>query len=107
MVAAIYCHECGSHSVSENIIVKCYECDSRNISFKISENEDSFNDLGFISSSDNNLIWTEFLDRFTFVYSLRKNYSVIPTLCYDIINGIISDPITEDQIDLKDIFNEK
>ena len=60
--------------------------------------------IGFVSYYGDNLSWTEFGKYETVIYSLRKNYSVIPTLCYDINHGIIVDPINEDKIDLKNLL---
>lgn len=75
---------------------RCDECHSKNISFEFHESEpDDIYQIGFICTYDDGLSWTEFCGIRTIVYSLRKNYSIIPSFCYDINNGIILDPVDD------------
>jgi hypothetical protein len=92
-----FCHKCGTQFYTDSYIVKCDECQSNNISFEFNEADpDDIYQIGFIVyTHGDGLSWTEFCGKRTIIYSLRKNYSIIPSYCYDIVNGIILDPVNE------------
>ena len=49
---------------------------------------------------DDNLVWTEFIANTTYIYSLRKNYSIVPTFSFDFEKKTMNDPITDVSIKL-------
>jgi len=82
----------------------CPDCGSPNLSIKIQDiYESSKNDIhqiGFVALLDNSLVWTEFVGNNTYIYNLRKNYAIVPTLSFDFENKIVMDPITDTSIQL-------
>lgn len=72
----------------------CVDCNSMRLSFNIDDPSSSVYQIGFVCAVGDSLSWTEFSGEETIVYTLRKNYSIIPSFCYDIHNGTIIDPIT-------------
>jgi len=96
---AAFCHNCGSQFDTKTFMVHCDQCHAKSVSFAFDESDpDNIYQIGFICMYNDGLSWTEFSGMRTVVYSLRKNYSVIPSFCYDVNNGVIMDPINENII---------
>ena len=100
-----FCHTCGEHFSSHSFINECPDCSSTKLSIKIQDTyeslyEEDLHQIGFVALMNDNLVWTEFVGSNTFVYSLRKNYAIVPTLSFDFENKIVMDPITDTSIHL-------
>jgi hypothetical protein len=82
----------------------CPDCGSTKLSIKIQDiyeaSIDDVHQIGFVALLDENLVWTEFVGNATYIYSLRKNYAIVPTLSFDFENKTVTDPITDISIQL-------
>lgn len=99
-----FCHTCGQHFSSHSFVSYCPDCGSTKLSIKIQDiYESSDNDIhqiGFVALLDDNLVWTEFIGNTTYIYSLRKNYSIVPTFSFDFEKKTMNDPVTDFSIQL-------
>lgn len=94
-----FCHSCGQHFSSHSFIVYCPDCNSEDLSVKIIDDfTNDLNTIGYVVLMNNTLVWTEFIENKTFIYSLRKNFSIVPTISIDFKQNIINDPITNTSI---------
>jgi hypothetical protein len=66
------------------------------LSFKFEQSDpDDIYQIGFFCLHYNGFSWTEFCGQKTIIYNIGKNYSIIPSFCYDIDHGIILDPVDD------------
>lgn len=98
-----FCHTCGQHFSGHSFMSECPDCGSIKLSIKIQdifESDSDIHQIGFVALLDENLVWTEFIGNTTYIYSLRKNYAIVPTLAFDFEKKTINDPISDFSIQL-------